>query len=364
MMERLVAHAASPDLRCVVGTPGASQVETMQGRARVYRASAAFRLLTPFDSVVMIGLLAALKRRYHVRALILATSAEGHVGLLARRVLGLPFIMFAHGNEILSLRKTEWQRPLAAVRSASAVLANSRYTAALLYQLGVTPARVRIVHPGCDTDRFSPNAAGAAAQRRQLGIEPDCFMLLTVANVVERKGHDVVLRAVARLRHTIPRLTYVIAGDGPHAAVLKRLASELGVGDCVRFLGRIQAEDLPGLYAASDVFVMPSRLRDSDNDVEGFGIVYVEASACERPVIGGRSGGVEDAIVDGKTGLLVDPLDVEALAASIERLWRYPELRATLGQAGRHRAMSELTWRHFAGRVCAAVREAAGVEQR
>jgi phosphatidylinositol alpha-1,6-mannosyltransferase len=182
--------------------------------------------------------------------------------------------------------------------------------------------------------------------------------------VVERKGHDVVLRAVARLRHTIPRLTYVIAGDGPHAAVLKRLASELGVGDCVRFLGRIQAEDLPGLYAASDVFVMPSRLRDSDNDVEGFGIVYVEASACERPVIGGRSGGVEDAIVDGKTGLLVDPLDVEALAASIERLWRYPELRATLGQAGRHRAMSELTWRHFAGRVCAAVREAAGVEQR
>ncbi len=358
MMERLVAHAASPNLRCVVGTPGATHVATMQGPARVYRSSAAFRLLTPFDSVVMGGLLAALKLRHQVRALILATSAEGHVGLLARRALGLPFIMFAHGNEILTLRKTEWPRALAAVRSASAVLANSHYTAGLLHELGVTPARVRVVHPGCDTDRFTPNAAEAAAQRARLGIEPDSFMLLTVANLVERKGHDMVLRAVAQLRRTIPRLVYVIAGAGPHEAALRQLASELGVSDCVHFLGRIEAKDLPGLYAACDVFVMPARLRDSYNDVEGFGIVYVEASACERPVIGGRSGGVDDAIVDGKTGLLVDPLSVEAIAATIERLWRDPGLRASLGTAGRRRATSELTWRHFAARVCAAVHEA------
>lgn len=358
MMERLVVHAASPKLRCLVGMPGATHLETMQGRARVYRTSAAFRLLTPFDSVVMGGLLTALKLRHQVRALILATNAEGHVGLLARRALGLPFIMFAHGNEILALRKTEWARPLAAVKSASAVLANSRYTAGLLHELGVTPARVRVVHPGCDTDRFTPNAAEAAAQRRRLGIEPDCFMVLTVANLVERKGHDMVLRAVAKLRHTIPRLVYAIAGEGPHEAALKRLASECGVSDCVRFLGRIEAKDLPGLYAACDVFAMPARLRDSDNDVEGFGIVYVEASACERPVIGGRSGGVEDAIMDGKTGVLVDPLDVDAIAATIERLWRDPALRASLGAAGRRRATSELTWRHFAARVCETVHEA------
>ena len=304
------------------------------------------------------GLLATLKLRHQVRALILATSAEGHVGLLARRALGLPFIMFAHGNEILTLRKTEWPRALAAVRSASAVLANSHYTAGLLHELGVTPARVRVVHPGCDTDRFTPNAAEAAAQRARLGIEPDSFMLLTVANLVERKGHDMVLRAVAQLRRTIPRLVYVIAGAGPHEAPLRQLASELGVSDCVHFLGRIEAKDLPGLYAACDVFVMPARLRDSYNDVEGFGIVYVEASACERPVIGGRSGGVDDAIVDGKTGLLVDPLSVEAIAATIERLWRDPGLRASLGAAGRRRATSELTWRHFAARVCTAVHEA------
>jgi len=138
----------------------------------------------------------------------------------------------------------------------------------------------------------------------------------------------------------------------------KRLAGELGVSDCVRFLGRIEANDLPGLYAACDVFAMPARLRDSDNDVEGFGIVYVEASACERAVVGGRSGGVEDAILDGKTGLLVDPLSVEEIAAAIERLYRDPELRARLGTAGRRRAMSELTWRHFAARVCAAAHEA------
>jgi phosphatidylinositol alpha-1,6-mannosyltransferase len=324
----------------------------------VYRTSAAFHLFTPFDSVLMSGLLGALKLRHQVRALILATSAEGHVGLLAHRALGLPFIMFAHGNEILTLRKAEWPRPLAAVRSASAVLANSRYTAGLLHDLGVSPARVRVVHPGCDTDRFTPNAAAAAAQRTRLDIASDSFVVLTVANLVERKGHDMVLRAVAKLRHKIPRLVYAIAGAGLHEAALKRLAGELGVSDCVRFLGRIEANDLPGLYAACDVFAMPARLRDSDNDVEGFGIVYVEASACERAVVGGRSGGVEDAILDGKTGLLVDPLSVEEIAAAIERLYRDPELRARLGTAGRRRAMSELTWRHFAARVCAAAHEA------
>jgi Glycosyltransferase len=358
MMERLVMHAASPNLRCLVGIPGATHLETTQGRARVYRAAAAFRLFTPFDYVVMPALLAALKRRHQIRALILATSTEGHIGLLARSALRLPFIMFAHGNEILSLRETEWQRPLAALRSASAVLANSRYTAGLLHQLGVLPARVRVVHPGCDTDRFSPNAARAAAYRERLRIEPNRFMLLTVANMVERKGHDMVLRAIAKLRHTIPRLIYVIAGEGAQEPILKRLAGELGVSDCVRFLGSVPAQDLPDLYAACDVFVMPARFRDSDNDVEGFGLVYVEASACERPVIGGRSGGVEDAIVDGKTGLLVDPRDVDELAASIERLWRHPELRASLGRSGRRRAETELTWEHFAGHVCAALHDA------
>ena len=358
MMERLVMHAASPNLRCLVGIPGATHLETSQGRARVYRASAAFRLFTPFDYVVMPALLAVLKRRHQLRALILATITEGHIGLLARSVLGLPFIMFAHGNEILSLRKTEWQRPLAALRSASAVLANSRYTAGLLHQMGVMPGRVRIVRPGCDTDRFSPNAAGAAAYRERLRIEPNCFMLLTVANLVERKGHDMVLRAIAKLRHTIPRVIYVIAGEGAQEPILQRLAGELGLSDCVRFLGSVPAQDLPDLYAACDVFVMPARLRDSDNDVEGFGLVYVEASACEKPVIGGRSGGVEDAIADGKTGLLVDPRDVDEIAASIERLWRHPELRASLGRSGRRRAEAELTWERFAGHVCAALHEA------
>ena len=238
------------------------------------------------------------------------------------------------------------------------MLANSRYTAGLLHQLAVMPARVRFVRPGCDTDRFSPNATGAAAYRERLRIEPNCFMLLTVANLVERKGHDMVLQAIAKLRHTIPRLIYVIAGQGAQVPILERLAGELGVSDCVRFLGSVPAQDLPDLYAACDVFVMPARFRDSDNDVEGFGLVYVEASACEKPVMGGRSGGVEDAIADGKTGLLVDPLDVDELAASIERLWRHPELRASHGRSGRRRAEAELTWEHFAGHVCAALHEA------
>jgi len=304
-------------------------------------------------------MLLAFKLALRVRVLILATVGEGYIGLLARRLLGLPYVMFAHGNEVLALRDSRWPRAIESLREAQVVMANSRYTAGLLEELGVPAARIRVIHPGCDPDDFRPVELDPATRHRLLEGRVPQFTLLTVGNLVMRKGHDLAIKAVARLRESIPGLLYIIAGAGPHEHELRCLANQLGVADCILFKGRVPEDELAAIYAASDVFLMPSRLLLADDDVEGFGIVFLEASACGRAVIGGMSGGIADAVVHGKTGLLVDPGDVTALQEAILRLWRDPELRGKLGAAGRQRVLSELTWSHFGASVREVVCEAA-----
>jgi len=350
-MARVMTEVAPSEICCLAGCRGDAFIATHNGPARVYRSALPFRLPTPFDTVVLATALSAIKLRRRTRALILATIGEGYIGLLAQHLFGLPFVVFAHGNEVLSLRDSKWPRAVESLRAAKTVMANSRYTARLVGGLGVPPERIRVIHPGCDPAEFRPVDLEAANRSRLLEGRAPEFVLLTVGNLVERKGHDLVLKAMPYLRRTIPRLLYVIAGCGPHEATLRRLTDQLGVADCVLFKGHVTHDDLPSLYACCDLFLMPSRFIPTDHDVEGFGIVYLEASACGRAVIGGRSGGIEDAILDGKTGLLVDPMEVGALQKAVFRLWRDAQLRNSLGAAGRKRIISELTWNHFGTHV-------------
>ena len=151
-------------------------------------------------------------------------------------------------------------------------------------------------------------------------------VILCVGNLVARKGQDMVIRALPSLRQTIPDVTYLIVGEGPYRVPLDKLTLELGVRDRVIFAGRILVEELPDIYAISDVFVMPSR--NEECDVEGFGLVFLEASACAKPVVGGRSGGIPDAIEEGVTGLLVGPRDPEDIANALARLLSDGDLAA------------------------------------
>lgn len=351
MMARVMTEVAPRRICCLAGCQGTRFIDTPRGPGRVYRAAVPFMLPTPFDTIALASTLFAIKVSHRIRALVLATIGEGYVGLLARQLFGAPFVVFAHGNEVLSLRDSPWPRALESLRVASTIMANSRYTAGLLGEFGIPPERIQVIHPGCDPDEFHPVELDNARRNELLDGRGRAFVLLTVGNLVERKGHDMVLHAVAKLRKQIPDLVYVIAGSGPHEAVLRQLAGELGIADCVLFKGHVAARDLTELYAASDIFLMPSRFLAEDHDVEGFGIVYLEASACARPVIGGLSGGIADAVLDGKTGLLIEPGDVEALEQAVLRLWRNPELRTALGAAGRERIVRELTWKHFGANV-------------
>jgi phosphatidylinositol alpha-1,6-mannosyltransferase len=176
-------------------------------------------------------------------------------------------------------------------------------------------------------------------------------VILTVGNLVARKGHDTTICALPRLLQRVPDVTYLIVGDGPNLNQLETLATRLGVRNRVIFAGRMADEVLAEVYALCDVFVMSSRVNLDEKDVEGFGIVFLEASACAKPVIGGRSGGVPEAIVDGVTGLLIDPNDPRQLSDTIALLLTDREFANRLGEQGRVRAVNDFSWRRVADKV-------------
>jgi phosphatidylinositol alpha-1,6-mannosyltransferase len=289
-------------------------------------------------------------------AVLLGTVDDGIHGRWLRRWLKLPYAVFAHGNEIVAAASGNQQdgRPklLRAILSeASRVMAISRFTADLVEQAGVDPRRIDLIHPGCDSGFFSPRPPDAGLRQRLLGGRRASPIILTTGNLVPRKGHDVVIQALPHLVSTLPDVAYLIVGDGPNRGELERLATDLGVRDRVIFAGRTTDAELPAVYSLCDVFVMASRTRADLNDVEGFGLVFLEAGACGKPVIGGRSGGIPDAIVEGESGLLVDPLDPRDVAAALHRVLVDADFATRLGTQGRKRVVRDFTWAGFARKV-------------
>jgi phosphatidylinositol alpha-1,6-mannosyltransferase len=195
--------------------------------------------------------------------------------------------------------------------------------------------------PGVDTDRYHPGVDGKPVRMRYgLGDRP---VIVCVSRLVARKGQDALIRALPAIRRRVPDAALLIVGGGPYRATLERLARRGGVAGEVIFTGSVPAEELPAHYAAGDVYAMPCRTRNRGLDVEGLGIVYLEASATGLPVVVGDSGGAPDAVRDGETGFLVDGRDLAALADRVATLLADRALAARLGAAGR--AWVEREWR-------------------
>lgn len=345
-----LASALGPGRVCCLTGPARRAVLNHGFGPRVYRRPAGIRE-NPLQVVSLGATIARIMIRERPRIVQLATIGEGSLGLWLRRWFKLPFVVYAHGNEILSALREDAQGARLALRQADRVLAVSRFTANLVRQTGVASQRIEIVHPGCEVDRFRPLHPRTDLRQRLLGTRYGDRVIVTVGNLVERKGYDMVIRALPRLRKTIPEVTYLIVGDGPHRAQLQTLALAMGVQDRVSFAGQVPADDLPDIYALSDVFVMASRERLEMCDVEGFGLVFLEANACAKPVVGGRSGGIPDAVVDGVTGLLVDPHDPEDIANALSQLLTDRDLAIRLGQQGRSRVVKDFTWARVSERV-------------
>ncbi|PSQ74941.1 MAG: glycosyltransferase family 1 protein, partial [Bacteroidetes bacterium QH_6_63_17] len=232
------------------------------------------------------------------------------------------------------------------LHQVDAFLPVSHYTAGLLHERDVPPSRTHVVPNGTDPTRFRPHDGTQLRQHLDLTAQP---LLLTVGRLVRRKGIDTVLRALPTIIQTCPDVAYVIAGTGPDRPRLERLAACLGVRDRLCFVGDIGHDRLPLYYSAADLFVMPAR--QDPPDVEGFGLVFLEANACGTPVVGAATGGIPEAIRDGETGLLVPPDAPGVLADAARRLLANPGLANTLGRQGRERVLNDANWDHVADRL-------------
>lgn len=271
--------------------------------------------------------------------------------VVARAVTGWPrqIACAAHGRELLfnpfdglpglSALYNRFRRWT--LSQVDAALPVSRYTAAFLRALGVPPNRVHVVPNGTDPDRFRPQPE--ARVRNRLDLD-DRSVLLTVGRLVPRKGVDTVLHALPYVAEKIPNVTYLVVGTGPDRKRLERLARHLQIQNRVHFLGEVPHDELPDFYSAADLFVMPAR--EAPPDVEGFGLVFLEANACGTPVVGARTGGIPDAIAEGKTGLLVPAGTPAPLAEALTQLLTDPARLTALGERGRRRAVQEASWDH------------------
>jgi phosphatidylinositol alpha-1,6-mannosyltransferase len=347
MMEQICLSLGPDKVSCLTGIRATQGSKTDPAQFRLYRRPSAFSGHKYFQAISLLEVL----MRVRPRIIQLGLCYDGYIGLLVKRWLSIPFVIYAHGNEILEASKSDWDKPRLALRQASCVLANSRFTASLVEKAGVSPTAIRVIPLGCDTERFRPRAPNDQLLKKLLGHRAKGPIILTVGNLVERKGHDMVVRALPAIRKLFPEVTYVIVGSGPFKKDLEDMAFSLGVRDQVVFAGKASDEELPDFYSLCDVFAMPSRARIDAGDVEGFGLVFLEAAACGKPAVGGRSGGVEDAVVDGVTGLLVDPCDAEDVGRAILSLLGKPDLRGELGRHGRDRVEREYTWKVAGSRI-------------
>lgn len=210
-------------------------------------------------------------------------------------------------------------------------------------------ARMVQLTPGVDERTFHP-ASGGDAVRARLGLS-DRPVVVCVSRLVPRKGQDTLIRAMPRILREVPDTVLLIVGGGGYEKDLRRLAETTTVAESVRFTGAVPGEELPAHFGAGDVFAMPCRTRRRGLDVEGLGIVYLEASATGLPVIAGDSGGAPDAVLDGETGWVVRGGSVAETADRITALLKDPELRRRMGERGRAWVAERWRWDLLAGRL-------------
>ncbi len=362
-----VAAALGPDrVCCLTGTPAKYGAVPEKLRPMVYRRPLAFAQGNFVQALGWATAITEIMARERPKVVQLADVGDSSLGLWLKRWLGLPYVVYAHGNEVLAAQRTSWDKPRTALIGAARVLAASRFTGDLVRRVGVCADRIVTLNPGCDVEFFRPSPADPALKKKLLGHRAADRVIMTVGGLVPRKGYDTVIRALPRVLRKCPNLTYLIVTSDwrNYDTELDGLARALGVRDRVVFAYDVPTAELPRVYALSDIFVMPSRADEAACDVEGFGIVFIEANACGKPVIGGRSGGIPDAVADGKTGFLVDPQNPEELASAIVGLLENAELARRMGEQGRSRAIAEFRWSIVAEKLWSILTSVAYTEAR
>ncbi len=256
------------------------------------------------------------------------------IGPLARTFLGCKIVNYIHGEEITTQTRYRFfgRNKRKYLNRADAIIAVSNFTKAYLTnRMGVASQKIELIYNGVNLDRFKEQQKSTDLLDRY-GLE-EKRVILTVGRLVERKGIDLVIRSIPKIVSRFPDIHYLIVGDGPYRSALEQLAQETGVADRVTFAGLVDDNELVGHYALCDVFVMPNR-ELPDGDTEGFGLVFLEANACGKPVIAGKAGGTSDAVRDEYNGLLVDGTNLDEIATAVIRILADEQLYARLRAGG------------------------------
>ena len=263
-------------------------------------------------------------------------SIAGVAAFLIKKIIGVPYVVFAHGLDVYAPRTNPKTLRLMklVLKNASIVAANSGFTKTLVEK--VEPrAKVLVIHPAVDPERFTREVP------RKPKVCEGKKVILTVGRLVRCKNHEMVIRAMPEVVRAFPDTVYLIIGEGPEEKALEGLALALGLDDKVVFLSGVKDGELAAYYRSCDIFVLASKEISGRGLIEGFGIVFLEAGLCAKPVIGGRSGGIPDAILDGVTGILVDPDSEYSIASAILRLLTETGLAKEMGESGRRRTEKE-----------------------
>lgn len=291
----------------------------------------------------------------------------GHLQLgattwLASRLRSIPYVVYAYGDELLPSRGRVRSRlgarlSRAVLRRAAAVFVISEYTRGLVLRRGVPEDRIFKIPMGAEV--AAPAAPGVGEQVLVRLGATGRPLILSVGRLIRQKGHDQLLRALPPVLAEFQRAVCVIVGQGPEEAALRSLARTLGIGGRVRITGFVSDEDLAALYEACDLFVLLSRDLSRERKVEGFGLVFLEAAARGKPAVGGATGGVPDAVLDGVTGRLVDPDEPIQATRAILELLRDKDSAHSMGAAARKRVLEELNWSRSADQVMSVVQRIA-----
>jgi len=286
-------------------------------------------------------------------------GAAAPLGLLAqraRRAGATRVLASTHGHEVgwsmLPVARSVLRR---IGDDTDTVTFVSRYTRGRFASAFGPHAGLEHVPPGVDTDRFRPDPARRAELRARYGLG-ERPTVLCLSRLVPRKGQDMLIKALPSIRQRVGGAALVIAGGGPYMTALNELADRLGVRDHVTFTGGVPAADLPAYHAMADVFAMPCRTRGAGLDVEGLGIVFLEASATGVPVIAGSSGGAPETVQHNKTGMVVDGRSVDQIADAVSGLLADPDRAAKMGAAGRDWVTAHWRWDDLAGRLADLIR--------
>lgn len=281
-----------------------------------------------------------------VRAEVVVFGAAFPLGLLGgaiRSATGVPSVAFTHGLEVTAARLPGGRYALGRVgREMAAVTYVSHWCRDQLEPAFGPVPRHLMLPPGVDLEEFNPGVDGTFVRERWgIGGDP---LVVCVSRLVERKGQDVLIDALAALRSRVAGTRLMIVGDGPHREALQYRAQLRGVTDAVVFTGQVPDDELAAHYAAADVFAMPCRERRRGREVEAFGIVFIQAQAVGVPVVAGGIGGVPDAVRDRETGLLVDGTDTDAVAGAVGDLLADDDRRRAMGAAGARWCASRFGW--------------------